>query len=197
MRTITTEKRYDSVASDAEKILDRTKVLPENVFKQALRFFLFITFDELFMPLFFNHLKRYLLEVGENSFWLTAVDPDPKLYFGANFDFLGAIEFFSADTGEDYLAALNNYPEDSPADALAHNANSLLFFSSKFGWAVYGNRDSDIAICAFADIEQVELFKSIYGSDLLGGVSEAADYAYGATGNSVLKAKLCSSYSVD
>lgn len=197
MRVITTEKDYDSVASEADKILYRTKVLPENVFKQALKFFLFVTFDELFMPLFFNHLKRYLLEVGEISFWLTAIDPDPKLYFGANFDFFGAIEFSSADSEEEYLAAINNYPEDSPADALAHNANSLMLFSSQHGWAVYGNRDADIAICAFADIEQMEQFKSIYSCDLLGGVSAAADYAYGATGNSVLKANLCSSYSVD
>ncbi len=197
MRTITTEEGYGSVASDAERILDRTKVLPENVFKQDLKFFLFVTFDELFMPLFFNHLKRFLLEVGENNFWLTAIDPDPKLYFGANFDFFGAIGFSSTDIDEDYLAALNNYPQDSPADALAHNANSLMFFSSQYGWAVYGNRDADIAICAFADIKQVELFKSIYGSDLLDGVSAAADYAYGATGNSVLKATFCSSYSED
>jgi hypothetical protein len=197
MRAITTEKGYGSVESDSEKILDRTKVLPENVFKQAFKFFLFITFDELFMPMFFNHLKRYLMEIDENCFWLTAIDPDPKIYFGSNFDFFGAIEFSSADTNEDYLSALNNYPEDSPADALAHNTNSLMFFSSQYGWAVYGDRDADIAICAFADIEKMELFKSIYGSDLLGGVSAAADYAYGATGNSVLRAKLCSSYSVD
>lgn len=197
MKAITTEEGCDSVVSGAEKILDKSKVLPENVFKQDFEFFLFVTFDELLMPLFFDHLKRYLLEVSENRFWLAAVDPDPKLYFGANFNFFGAFELSSADTHEDYLSVLNNYPKDSPADALAHNANSLIFFSSQYDWAVYGSRDADIAVCAFADLKRMELFESIYGGDLLGGVRAAADYAYGATGDSVLRAKLCSSYSVD
>lgn len=197
MRVITTENDYDLVVTGAEKILNKTRVLPENVFREAFKFFLFITFDELFMPLFFNHLKRYLLDVGENSFWLTAIDPDPKLYFGAHFDFFGAVEFSSADTKDDYLAALNNYPKTSPADALAHNANLLMFFSSKCEWVVYGDRDADIAICAFADRGKMELFESIYGSDLLGGVKTAANYAYGANGKSALEAEFCSSYSVD
>jgi hypothetical protein len=197
MRAITTEEGYFSVASVTENILDKTKVLPEKVFKQTFKFFLFVTFDELFIPLFFNHFKRYLLEAGENDFWLSAVDPDPKLYFGANFDFFGAIEFSSIDTEEEYLAALNNYPLDSPADALVHSANSLIVFSSKYEWAIYGNRNTDIAICSFVDVEQMERFKSNYGSDLLNGIIEAANYAYGEIGNSVLKTKFFNSYSTN
>ncbi len=197
MRLASTEKDYDPIATSVEKVLDKTKVLPENVFKQAFRYFLFITFDELFMPLFFNHIKRYALETEESSFWLTVIEPDPKLYFGLHFNFWGAFEFSSSDTEDDYLSAVNNYPEDSPADALAHNANLLMFFSSVNRWAIYGDRETDIAICAFADQEQMELFKSIYGSDLLGGVKSAAEYAYGATSNNALKDKLCNNYPID
>jgi len=196
MRLASTEKDYGPIATGVEKILDKTKVLPEKVFNQALRYFLFITFDELFMPLFFNHIKRYLLEIDESSFWLTAIEPDPKLYFRLHFNFWGAIEFFSSDTEDDYLAAVNNYPEDSPADALAHNSNLLMVFSSTNRWAIYGDRETDIAICAFTDQTQMELFKSIYGSDLLGGVKFAAEYAY-ATRNNALKDKLCDNYPID
>ncbi len=197
MKVVSTAKEYDSVAIGAEKILNKKKVLPDNVFNRSLKFFLFITFDELFMPLFFNHLKQYLLAVGENSFRVTAIDPDPRLYFRANFDFFGAIEFVSSDTEDDYLAALNNYPEDSPADALAHNSNLLMFFSPTHKWVVYGDRDAGIAICAFTDFRKMELFRSIYGSDLLDGVKAAADYAYGAAGKSTLEAKFCGNYSLD
>ncbi|MGQ9424745.1 hypothetical protein ACXYTJ_02210 [Gilvimarinus sp. F26214L] len=197
MKVVATDSDYDPIASGAEKVLERTKALPDNVFKKTLKFFLFITFDELFMPLFFNNLKRYLLNIGENSFWLTAIEPDPKLYFGAHFDFYGAIEFSCSDTEDEYLSALNNYPADSPADAFAHNANLLMYFSSKYGWAIYGDRNADIAICAFADRRQMELFESIYGSDLLAGVKAAAAYAYGATGERDLEAELCGSYSAD
>lgn len=69
-----------------------------------------------------------------------------------------------------------------------------MFFSPTYKWAVYGDRDADIAICAFTDQQQMELFKSIYGSDLLDGVKVAANYAYGATGKSTLEATLCDSY---
>lgn len=193
MKMALTEKDYHPIAVGVEKILDRTKVLPENVFRQTFRFFLFITFDDLLLPFFFNHVKQYLLDVEENSFWLTAIDPDAKLYFGAHFDFFGTIEFFNSDTEDDYIAALNYDPGDSPADALTHNSNILMVFSPTEKWAIYGDRDADIAICAFTDREQMERFKSAYSSGLLGGVEAAADYAYGA-GKSTLKETLCNSY---
>ena len=69
-----------------------------------------------------------------------------------------------------------------------------MFFSSTHKWAVYGDRDADIAICGFTNLEQMELFKSIYGSDLLGGAITAADYAYGAISESVEKAKFFTAY---
>lgn len=63
MKVITTEKDYDAIATGVEKILNKVKALPENVFNQTFKFFLFITFDELFIPqLFLNHLKQYLLK---------------------------------------------------------------------------------------------------------------------------------------
>jgi len=197
LRAIKTEEDYELVEAGVEKILNKTKILPENVFRQAYKYFLFITFDELFMPLFFNHLKEYLLAIGDDHFWLTSIDPEPKSYFGVNFDFYGAIQFSSSDTDDEYITALNNYPADGPADALAHNSNTLVLFSPSYGWAIYGDRNSDIAICAFTDRKQMELFRSIYGSDLLDGVDAAAKYAYGATSKSELRAKFCSSYLAD
>ena len=101
MKVISSEKDYDLIATGVEKILNTTKALPDNVFRKDVKFFLFITFDEFFMPLFFNHLKRFMLDIGENSFWAMAVDPDPGLYFGAHFKFFGAIEFFTSDTEDE------------------------------------------------------------------------------------------------
>jgi hypothetical protein len=193
MKVISVEKDYEPIVTSVKKILDQTKTLPENVFRQAFKFFLFITFDELFMPLFFNHIKRYLLEAAENGFWLTVIDPDPS-YFWSHFDFFGSIEFSSSDSEDDYLAALNNYPKESIADALAHNSNLLMIFSPTSKWAIYGDRGSGIAICAFSDRAQMEFFKSIYDCDLLGGVKFAAEYAYGATDKNSLREKFCNSY---
>jgi hypothetical protein len=194
MKVISTSNDYELITVALEKVLNKKKVLPQNVFRQDFKFFLFITFDELFMHIFFNHIKRYLLYIAENSFWLTAIDPDPTLYFKANFDFFGAIEFYSSDSENDYINALNDYPEDSPADALAHNSNLIAIISSTCKWAIYADRNTDIAICAFTNKRQMELFRSIYSRDLLSDLKFAADYAYGTIGNSVLKTEFCSSY---
>lgn len=195
MRPIVTEKDYEPIAEGVERILDTKKVLPEKVFNQSFKYFLFLTFDELSMRPFFNNIKRYLSESGEANFWLTAIKPDPKIYFGFHFNFFGAIEFSTSDTEDDYLGALHDYPEESPADALVHNTSSLMAFSSTNMWAIYGDRDAEIAICAFTGREQMDLFKTIYGSDLLlGEVKNVGEYAYGGSGNTPKVEKFCNSY---
>lgn len=194
MKVISAEQDYRSIAVCADKVLEEGKALPDKIFRKPLKYFLFITFDELFMPIFFDHVKRYIEEVGENGFRLMALDPDPKEYFGSYFEFFGAFEFTGLDTEDEYLLALNEYPKDSPADALAHNSNSLMVFSLTSKWAIYGNRDADIAICAFADRAQMKLFELIYGSDLLGGVESAAEYAYSTSSETALMDRFCKNY---
>ena len=194
MKAVSVERDYEPIEAGVDIIIYKTKTLPEKVFRETFKYFLFITFDDLLMPHFFNHLKQFLIEVGEERFWLTVIDPEPKLYFGVNFTFFGSFEFSNADTENDYISALNEYPKDSLADALAHNSNSLLISSFTYKWAIFGNRDADIAICAFSDRTQMELFESFYGYDLLDGVKAAAKYAYSATGDNALIETFCKNY---
>ena len=196
MKVVSLEKDFNLIELSINSVMDKSKILPENVFREAFKYFLFITFDELLMTLFFNHLKRYLIDIGEKGFWLAVIDPDSKSYFSTHFNFFGAFEFSSADDEDDYVSALNDYPEDSPADALMHNSNSLIVSSFTNKWAVFGNREADIAICAFSDRAYWELFRSSYGSDLLNGIKAAAKYAYGASGKNSQKEKFCKSYSL-
>jgi hypothetical protein len=193
MKVISTESDYSVVESSAEYLFDKNKTLPENVFLPRLVGFLFITFDELFMPVFFNHLKNFLRAIGENSFWVASIEPDSKIYFGAHFGFFG-FEFFVSDSERDYLDALHSYPEASPADALVHNSNLLMISSATGRWAIYGDRAADLAICAFDSQGRLDTFKEIYGDDLLGGVKVAADYAYGVDKTNPLKEKFCNCY---
>jgi len=178
MKIVTMSKDFNAIESSINCIIDKSKKLPENVFRGGLKYFLFITFDELFMTLFYNHLKQYLVSINEASFWLTVMDPDPASYFAMNFDFFGAFEISSVDDEYEYIAALNDYPADSPADAIMHNSNSLVISSYTNKWAVFGSRKADIAICAFSDHKHMELFKLSYGSDLLDGIKAAAEYAF-------------------
>ncbi|MEQ5777150.1 hypothetical protein J4E05_16620 [Thalassospira sp. NFXS8] len=172
--------------------LDRK--LPEKVFSKELIEFLFIAFDDVMMPFFFKKITEYLRKNEGDRFWMMSLDPDPYLYFGANYNYLGAVEFFSSDTEEDYISALNDYPENSFADALAHNANLLVFFSPEKDFVIYCDRDADIGICAFKDAIRMQNFMNIYGEELLGGKEAAAYYAYGEFQESEKFEKFIDSY---
>lgn len=197
MKPVTTVQDFDAVATNIGRIIDSSKTIPENVFRKAFRYFLFTTFDDLHMSLFFDHVSQFMKETGEKNFWVTTLDPDPRSYFAANFGFYGTFEFSVSDTGDDYISALFDIPESSPADALMHNGNLLLVFSTTGKWAVYGSRNADIAVCAFTEHSQMELFKSIYGSDLLDSVRSAAEYAYKFASDSTLIDDFCENYASD
>ena len=187
MKLISVEKDYSPIVIGIEKAIYMNESLPRKIFRKTFKYFLFITFDEIFMPLFFNNIQRFLCEENENKFWLAAIEPDPKSYFFTNFNFYGAVRFSVSDTADSYLAALHSYPESSPADALAHNSNILIISTYQNDWVIYGDRNADIAICAFVGREKMELFSSIYGSDLLENAKFAAEYAYNESEDISLK----------
>lgn len=195
MKIISVENDFNLIEVGIDKVICKSNRLPLNVFGDEFKYFLFITFDELCMAVFFNRIKQYLTEIGEENFWVVVTDPDPRTYFENFFGIYGAFEFSSLDDEKEYLSGLNDYPKDSPADALAHNSNSLLIFSSSGQWAIFGNRDADIAICAFVDRETREIFRLIYGTDLLHDLATAGTYAYGAPAEKFLKQVFCESYS--
>lgn len=194
MKVINTENEFVHIDSKIDNAIEKSKILPDKIFRSVFKYFLFITFDELFMILFFNHLKEYLIQVGEKGFWMSIIDPDPKGYFFKNFGFFGSFEFLNSDSENNYVSALNEFPYNSPADAPMHNSNSLVFSSFINNWVIYGNRDADIAICAFLNGEEMKIFKSIYGSDLLGEVNAAAEYAFGTTPKAE---EFCKNYSLN
>jgi hypothetical protein len=194
MKVVSEEKDFSLIEFGIDRAIDRSKVFPDRVFRGTLKYFLFITFDELFMTMFFNHIKEYLSKIGESDFWLVTIEPDPRRYFAHNFKFYGAFEFSRSDDEKDYVSALSGFPEESPADALMHNSNSLIILSSSNKWAIFGNRDADIAVCAFSDRGPFDEFRSLYGSDLLNGVKAAAEYAYGASGDTLQIDEFCKNY---
>ena len=194
MKIISIEDDFNTIEKGIDRVLGKSKILPERVFSETMKYFLFVPFDDLFMALFYNHIKKFLIKTGEKRFWLVVTDPSPRSYFARYFDFFGAIEFSISDNEGDYISALNDFPSDSPADALIHNSNSVVVSSCRGEWAVFGDRDADIAVCGFSSREKMVLFREVYGSDLLSGVEEAAKFAYGEGLNAK---ELCNSYISD
>lgn len=196
MMAVSEDKYFKALESNIIKTVDKRKLLPEMVFKSVFKHFLFIRFYDLLMPeRFFKHTKQYMMKIGEKDFWIVVLDPDPRGYYKKYFNIYGAFEFLGTDTDAEYLSAFHHYPKDSDADALAYRGDILLVSSFSNKWAVYGSREDEIAICAFSDIGQMELFKASYGFDLLDDVEVAAEYAYGKSGNKTKIEKLCTNYS--
>jgi len=179
MKRIESKQDYQIYKNAIETFVDKTKQIPQQVFNDSFRYFLFITFDEIFMEVFFYHMKKYVSKIQETEFEMVVLDPDPEAYFFHHFGRYGILVIDDPDSYEDYLSDLSNPPDNFPADALIHNSNLILVTSNNGKWAVLGDREMDIGICAFADEESMNKFKDVYGDDLLDGVTVAAEYIYG------------------
>lgn len=183
LKLVSINSDYVRVSNSINAAIVSDVCFPGQVFSQSFTKFSFLTFDELLMPVFFIKLVRFQRAIGEERFWFSCVEPDPRLYFNEHFDFFGCVEFAVEDEAEEYCNALNNFPETSLADALAHSANQIVILSQSGKWAIYGNRDSEIAICAFRDLTLQDVFQSIYGADLFPNAESAFDFAYGECAN--------------
>jgi hypothetical protein len=106
-----------------------------------------IDFDLLFTGRFFGKVKSLVQESGEKFFWLSVLDPDPKQYFFKHFGHFGALQCEVADDARSYVAAVNQDPGGSPADALIHNSNVVVLCSLSGDWIVVGRRNFDLAVC--------------------------------------------------
>ena len=183
MKLISEHHSYYVIKNSLIDILDSQKTLPDKVFKSKFQYFSFITFDEIFTDFFFEHLSNYISKINGGSFWLTTLEPEPILYFKKHFDFFGAMEFSITDTEQSFLSALHEHPRISPADAIVHSAKVLAIIPPSKTWTIYGDRDANIAICAFSKKEEMESFIMSYTSGVLNGIDSAADYAYGSSTN--------------
>jgi hypothetical protein len=71
------------------------------------------------------------------------LDPDPISYFAAEFNKYPVLEIRSNDSCEAYLAALNEDPGGSPADAIGINWNEYGLIPPSVNWLIWGRRDDD------------------------------------------------------
>lgn len=193
MKLIQREAELIPIEGCIDRLIDRSQVLPRNVFSDHLRHFLFLPFDLLLSEALPGPLQAYMQGIGENACWLIVLEPDPRLYFGQHFDFLGAFEFEVTDSAEQYLDALNHDPGESPADAIMHNANRFALVSPSANWVIYGQRDTDVAVCGFAEQYLKESFNEAFGSHLLRDVLVAAQYGYEESADEI--GVFCESYS--
>lgn len=173
MRFLNDPSEYLLNRKVVSEIIVPNALFPDRVFTDRFGHFQFVTFDQILMRPFFLNIKDFLQAIDEDTFQFSVIDPDPEEYYYGNFFKYSVVTFSSTDTGEDYIVALNADPGRSPADAIMHNSNSVLIYSFSCRWAVYGERDLGIGVCAFSDMSVSNIFTEVYGVDLLPGIDDA------------------------
>ena len=79
---------------------------------------------------------------------MVVLEPDPEVYYHANFDRYGALRLGREAPSSEYSSALWAEPKGSPADALVHNSGVITWCGSSTTWAFWGERQWGIGIAA-------------------------------------------------
>lgn len=167
---------FDQNMAVVNGICDRKRSLPEQVFKQSKGCCISLLFDEIFLPTFFADMKEFLRLEKETDFFLIVLDPDPETYFLEHFNTYHLALLSKDDKVEDYMDLLNQDPGGSPADAIIHSSNILLFYSVTTHWAIYADRNWEIAICWFSNKEVLKNFRHVYSGVVLDTAEDTLEF---------------------
>lgn len=135
-----------------------------------------IDFDEVWSKKFFNAVQRLTSMASAKMFWIAALRPDPLNYFYQHFKNFPVFGFDSNDRADEYITVVNRDPGGSPADAIIHNPSVLVIYPDNAKWAVYADRDLEIAVFATADRGTNSSLIDVYPSESLFSASEALTY---------------------
>lgn len=181
-----------ALTATVEKMIYTNVALPSQVFKtlQAVRF---MPFDVVLRPEFFEGLVRCLAAHGQSKFFLLTVSPTIVEQI-RDFHSGGCFIFNVSDSSAEYLATLHHYPIESRADGLAYSADRFLMSSMSGNWAVFADRDSDLAMVGFASPELRGAFERIFSDHIFENVEEAAKFGYAESGRVELERELIRNY---
>ncbi|HEY3597940.1 MAG TPA: hypothetical protein VGL08_10580 [Paraburkholderia sp.] len=101
---------------------------------------------------FFEFIRSLLAFEGARTFAVLALQPDPFSYFYHHFKKYPAFIVGPENSDNEFFAFLHADPGDSPADALAYNAQRYAILPSTDSWFIYGNWSKQMsALCGSAD----------------------------------------------
>lgn len=151
---------YEAALSLLNRVFQIKNSLPEQVFKKPFFGFICIDFDSSMTANFWDIVLQPIGKIFNDSHILTAVlDPDPKDYFYHNFGYYNILNLPIYITGTEYLKSLEIGPAESPADAILYNSEVVVWVPNGGRWAIWGQRDYEICILAFADEQAMNLAK--------------------------------------
>ncbi|HEX8170567.1 MAG TPA: hypothetical protein VF824_08505 [Thermoanaerobaculia bacterium] len=152
---ITSRGDFENELQKIDRSIDRRAALPDQVFVTRPVAFHVVDFDQFWSEEFFGDAQRLTRRAGDDSFTFAVLRPDPDSYYHAHFGKFPMLRFSDADPAHRYIEELHRDPGGSPADAIAFNSEVVLLYPPSRRWAMYGDRNLEIAVVAVMD-EEIE-----------------------------------------
>lgn len=143
----------------------KQKSFEQNPFKSHFRYFLAFEFEFIYHELFFEGLKVFLEQIGDENVCFYTLSPSPAKYFFQNFKKYSVFEIDVTASYDELNSILTKDPGNSPADSLVDNSNEICWFSKSDKWSILASREWEIAIVGFSDLEVKEKFKESFNED--------------------------------
>lgn len=150
--TIREKKDFEKLWEVVNSIFKINHRLPNQVFNSGFCNFLFGEFDRVIGDAFWDSSIKPLALASQDTHLLVAVlDPDPINYFYREFGYYNWRKIPVNITGHDYFKILEIGPENSPADAMVFNSETVVWVPMSKKWAIWGERSYGTCILAFTE----------------------------------------------
>ena len=152
MIRIKEHKNFEKFLKLIERVIKVKKNLPEQVFNQQFSNYLFEEFDWSMTSDFWNEvLKELAVASSDKEIIIAVLDPDPIRYFYETFGEYNVLKLSTNISGQEYWNILKIGPENSEADAILFNSETVIWLPLSMKWAIWGNRSYGVCILAFSD----------------------------------------------
>lgn len=197
MILITDPKIAEKKIAEIDLLIRRSCVLPQQVFHNQFKKFRVIDFDEIFVD-FFQRINACVEALRERIWTVAVVDPDPENYFYHHFRKYPIFDVTPKDSSEEYFSLISENFGDSPADSISSNGVIIIVYPKSGNWVVYADRNFEIGIVGFCNMETMGIFVSAYGNNRIFTIADALTNLLSVTFNGgvpkTLKAELLKYY---
>ncbi|MFV0459446.1 MAG: hypothetical protein ACK5MT_11835 [Actinomycetales bacterium] len=130
--------------------IDTTRRLPDWPFRAATAFARIYEFDRVLGGSFGAVLGALAAGYGDDAVTVACFDPEWR-YYRDEYTFFPGFQIPGDVVGARYAEGLQHEPDDDPTGALAFTANVIGIAGSSRSWALWGQRDWEIALLLTQD----------------------------------------------
>jgi hypothetical protein len=137
---------FAACMAEVTEAVDVSSRLPDWPFLAPSGYVSICEFSRLLGSDFVPVLQELAASHGDNEITLVVLEPDPSYYRRAYSHFPGFRIESESLTDEAYWAALSYEPKGDPTGAVAYTADVVAVVGSSRAWAVWGQRDWELAL---------------------------------------------------